>query len=199
MSADQLGAWLKANKPVALGVAGAGVVGLALVSRNRSGGGSGSAAGIVPAERGYSAGGQAAGVAGTYDSSASDLYSALSPELAGISQSLAKLNESNKTTPTPTPVPAAPKPTAGLAPGFYRKGAESNIYQVNKDGSLDFLTRKEFAAITKGRKAPKVQAISRDHAAWQNGSHWLDKHKQKTTPPLPVPTIQPVSGTRPVT
>jgi hypothetical protein len=107
-------AWLQQNKPLALGVAGAGVVGAALYARKRSAvsSGRGAADGATgqPAPTPFSAGGQVPiGGYAMPDSSASDLYGSLAPELASIADNLNNLNQQ---TP-PTPVPA--KPTSNAA------------------------------------------------------------------------------------
>jgi hypothetical protein len=173
----QVSAWFAQNKPVVLGVGAAGVVAAGLVARKRSGGDVSSS---TPAG-GYSAGGQTAGgTGGVYDSTSTDLYGAMSGELSGIAQSLAQMQAN-----PPTPLPAPPKPTSGLKAGFYRKGAESNVYQVNANGTIDWLTQKEFRAIAP--KGAKVQAISADNPVWQNGDHWLDASKKKPPTPAPVP------------
>lgn len=114
MNLGQLSTWAAQNKPAVIGVGAAGAVGLGLLARSRAGG---DTAG-TPQHASYSAGGQAdaaAGSAGVYDSSALDLYAALSPELASIGQSIGKLQEqldAKPPTPVPAPPVAAPKPPA---------------------------------------------------------------------------------------
>lgn len=196
MNPAQLGAWFRANRTAALAVGGAGVVGLGVLARKKAGGDTTASSG-TDYPPGFSGGAQVAGVTGTYDSSASDLYSALSPELAGIAQRLEELRGETK---PPTPVPAAPKPTTpappkaapkptspagGYAAGFYKMAGTSNLYRI-AGGKIDYLTRPEFNAMTKGQKNVKVTAISRDSAVFGNGSHWLDKHKQKPAAAAPV-------------
>lgn len=158
-------AWFEKNKTVALGGGVAVVVVLALVSRSRSGeAATGTGGAAAPASQSLSAGGQVAG--GVYDSTASDLYSALSPELSSISQSLEKLNGSG--TPA-TPVPAAPKPlTRTFADGFYRVAGEDTIYRVGAGGTQrDWLAYNEATALgftTKDNKG--LTLVSADDNRW---------------------------------
>jgi hypothetical protein len=182
----QLTAWVQDNKVAVLGVAGAGVVGLALLHRGKSGG-DGPAAAAVPAELSYSAGGQVGGATGgfgSYDSTATDLYSALTPELGGISDQLQKILDGQKATPTPTPVPTPPKttpapakPTNPLAAllvnptynGNYVRapknagGGDPGIFEVQRDGSLLHLTQQQWdAAVKKNRgQVPTVQKLEK--------------------------------------
>jgi hypothetical protein len=102
-------AWLQQNKPLALGVAGAGVVGAALYARKRSAVSSGRGAATgQPDPTPFSAGGQVPiGGYAMPDSSASDLYGSLAPELASIADNLNGLQQQKDAKP-PTPVPAKP-------------------------------------------------------------------------------------------
>lgn len=190
MNAAQVGEWFRANRTAVLAVGGAGVVGAGLLARRRSGGGdvtpaSGSSSSSSAGAPGFSAGAQVAGVAGTYDSSASDLYSAMAPEFAGIAQTLAELQGKID---APTPVPAAPapapaaappayvSPAAGIKAGFYKQAGTPNVYKVS-GGKIDYLTPKEFAAMTKGQNV-KLGSLSKDNPVFGNGAHWLDARKQ---------------------
>lgn len=138
MNLDQLGKAFARNRPAVLGVAGAGVVGLALLQRRKAGGdvfaGGGAApAARVPASASYSAGGQVA-AAGGYDSSASDVASWLSPQLEALRKDQ---------TPTPVPAPVAASMFAPNWTGKYVRTDAGKILEVQADGSLYGLSTME--------------------------------------------------------
>ena len=132
MNAGQLQAYVEQHKPVVLGVAAAGVAGLALLRRKRaaSAGATGPAtsqpagtipaAAVVPSQQ----------TASTYDSSAYDVYNALSGQLEQMRQTVG--------TPAAT---QAPKPIAStlFAPsgtGNYVRYKNGTIGEVESDGSI---------------------------------------------------------------
>lgn len=117
MNPDQLRAAFENNKPVVVGGALAGVVGLALW-RKKNGGGQADAGAAL------SAGSQTAAASGgaAYDSSASDLYGAIQPQLEAIGQQLSQLqNPKPSTIPAPKPAPKTvhvdPQPKTLPKPG----------------------------------------------------------------------------------
>ena len=176
MNLDQLKDAFERNKKP-LGIAGAAAVGgLALLQARKRDSGGALPGGALPADRsalsaeGSPSYGSPYGYTAPYDSSSSDLLTAVT----GIQETLMEAWE--KQQDAPIPVPAAP-PTSGLKNGFYKiAGNKHNVYQV-RNGKLDYLTRGEFAALTKGTK-PKITQVSKDSPIWQPGSHWLDKSKQ---------------------
>jgi type IV secretory pathway TrbL component len=104
------------HNKVALGVGGAVVVGaLALRARNKTAAGVPAAAPLAAGtsaspstSAGYSTG------TGGYNSSASDVYSAIQPQLESVGQSVAQLKAMLGQSQTPPiPVPAAPAAAAG--------------------------------------------------------------------------------------
>jgi len=107
---DRATAWLKANRAAALGVAGAGVAGLALVMRRRSSSSGGGNASTPPAK-----------TLAVGDTTATDLYNALQPDLEAIFGELRLRNDGAgvfpvaPVAPMPT-VPTAPAPVAPAAP-----------------------------------------------------------------------------------
>lgn len=127
MDLSHLGAAVTANRVPLLAAAGVGVGGLAYMRKKKA---AAAAAGAQPAQGVqtdagvYSAGGQVAGMAGAnaYDSSSSDVYGLLQPQLESLGGQLTSLtNKVNSipiaappkpaTTPTTKPTtPAAPKP-----------------------------------------------------------------------------------------
>jgi hypothetical protein len=180
-----LGAWFEQNKPLALGGAAAVVVVLALVSRSRGGGEADTTAGatVSPGDS-FSAGGQVAG--GAYDSTASDLYSSLSPELSSISASLEKLNGTG--TPA-TPVPAAPK--VKRADGIYKiAGDDSNKLFKVSNGTIDYISHDEYYAMGNTNKTVR-NYVSKDDPMW-NSLTWLDASKAAQQKAGKTVTVTPV-------
>lgn len=149
MNLGQLSAWAAANKPAVIGVGAAGAVGFGLLARRKAGG---DVAGAPKsAESSYSAGGQVSDATGAggfgYDSSALDLYSALSPELAGIGNSLGQIQEQLAKKPD-LPVPKPPvttPPAASYKDGYYRNASNGAMYRLTA-GKRDYLTAGEWAA-----------------------------------------------------
>lgn len=122
-----------------------------------------------------------------YDSTASDITNALQPQIEYLQrlaeqQAQAAIPVSTPADETPEPAAApAPyrSPAAGLKAGFYKAAGSSNLYRI-QNGTIDYLTRAEFTAMTKGTKGtPKVTTISKDSPVFANGAHWLDARKQK--------------------
>jgi hypothetical protein len=120
----QLEAWVSQNQKALLGVGAAGAVGFGLYKRHQAKQGDvgadpaaaqGTAAGLALP---YSAGGQTAGVGSTYDSSASDLFGAVSPLLESLGNQLTGvMDKLNQAPPTPVPAPVlAPQPGPAPAP-----------------------------------------------------------------------------------
>lgn len=95
----------KNKAPLALlGVAA--VAAIAWRSRSRSSRSAGAARVVEPGPvTAYSAGGQVAGASG-YDSSASDVYNAIQPQIEALSNQLDKIQQSPIPVPVPDPVPA---------------------------------------------------------------------------------------------
>lgn len=128
---EQLRAFIARNK-VTIGVLGAGAVAL-LALRSRSN--ATSSTGLTDAPTysgtvGYSSGSQTSGATG-YDSTASDVYNAIQPqieELQGTAEWLRERWDAEQAdtppTPVPTPVPAGPKDY-----GDARRNAIANIYR----------------------------------------------------------------------
>lgn len=120
MNTAQLEAAFAKNKPAVLGVAAAGVVGLGLYHRRKAASVAANdpgtvAAGTTPGGMVLpsSAGGQTYGLTGAggyYDSSASDLFGAVSPQLESLQTQLSALNDKIGATPVPVPAPPAAPP-----------------------------------------------------------------------------------------
>lgn len=142
MSAAQLEAWLTQNKTTLIAVGAAGAVGLGLYKRKKSGDAgtdpAGKAAAAAPQ---YSAGGQVAAATGAaaYDSTSSDLFAALSPQLDAIGAQLGQLNNAQATPPTPVPASIASSlynPTKAPGTGSYVRYQDGTIAEIEDDGSL---------------------------------------------------------------
>lgn len=105
MNLSDLPATLEQNKAAAAGVGAVAVIGFAMYQKRKTA----SAAPTADVGAALSAGSQTAAASGgaAYDSSASDLYGALQPQLEAIGQ---QLNQLANPTTIPTPAPPAPAP-----------------------------------------------------------------------------------------
>lgn len=195
MSVD-VAALFKQHKRTLAFAGAAAVGGLALLQARSKDSGDAPAAGVAMPhlDRASTGGGPAAAypIAGgfaPYDSGSSDLYNALQPQIEYLQRLAEKQAEDQggavpvpTPEPAPAPAPAAPapapyvSPAAALKAGFYKMAGTPNVYRV-QNGTIDYLTPKEVKAMLP--KGTKVTAIGRDSTVFQNGAHWLDKHKQK--------------------
>jgi nucleoid-associated protein YgaU len=131
MSLDQLGPQFDAHKGPILATAAAGVVGFALYQRHKAttAAPAGPAQGVATAPA--SAGGQLAGVNGAaaYDSSASDIYGLVQPQLESLGGQLTDLKSKLDLIPLSAPpiVAAPPAPAPTPAPAPYAAPAPSPI------------------------------------------------------------------------
>lgn len=164
MNLDQLRAGIERNKK-GLAVAGvAGVAGLALMKRSK--GGQPAAAG----EDGPTSGSQY-GLApmpttgAAYDSTSSDIYNAIQPQLESLGQMLSKAQEK-----PPIPVSAPPQ--------FVRVAGRPDLtFYQDAGGKLDWLDRAELAAYgiwgraegatTDGPNNAKIAHYGADSQFWQ--------------------------------
>lgn len=134
MNLDQLGGQFDANKGPILATAAAGVVAFALYQRHKSGGAAaGPAQGVAVAPA--SAGGQTATMrgGGAYDSSASDLYGAIQPQLESLGHRLDAIPLAAPPASTPAPMAASlygPSDSQNYV--LYQDGT---VAQVQQDGS----------------------------------------------------------------
>ncbi len=128
MNVAQLQALAEKNKPALLAGGAAVAVGVGLYQRKKAGEAAagdprgtetpaGTAAGLALP---YSVGGQSypmSGAGGVYDSSASDLYGAVAPQLESLQEQLSGIKDKlNAPTPTPVPAPVAAPPAAPPPP-----------------------------------------------------------------------------------
>lgn len=183
MNAAQLEGWVAANKPAVLGVGAAAVVGLGLYKRRTAKSSPGAAAGQAATPAGlsvpYSAGGQAASVGGTYDSSASDLYGVIGPQLESIGNAVRAQQA------PPTPVPAGVSASGLFAPsntGNYVRYGDGTIAEVQQDGSLLGLSYSQWVplATAGARYADIPGATPQISTTWGNLT-------RVNTPPTPAP------------
>jgi hypothetical protein len=153
----------RANRGPILGVAAAGVAGLALLRRKRAGGNT--AAPLSPGAS-YSAGAQIAGTTGgVYDSSASDVYGVVGPQLEALSKQLNAV-ASAKPKPAPTPVPKTTVPKVN--PGYYQVAGGTTVYYVSASGARDWITPTEGKALfptTASKK--KITQVAVDNGLWK--------------------------------
>jgi hypothetical protein len=164
----QLSGYVQNNKPVVLGVAAAGVAGLALLQRRKAGAGpaatvsSGRPAGTIPAAAVV----PSQQTASTYDSSAYDVYNALTGQLGALAEQVRQTTGGGSTTAAPTPVASSlfsPNMTGRYVAYQGNGTAGSNgIYEVESDGSLYHLDMPEWLSIINagGGKAPAATTFS---------------------------------------
>jgi hypothetical protein len=182
VSWGQLRASIEQNKK-GLAIAGAaGVAGLALLNKNRGG--------SAPAGEGAPASGGRYGLSstplpasgGVYDSSSSDVYNAIQPQL----EELGRLMTEAK---SPIPVPAPPK----WGPGLYQIADNTTVYAVDEAGNRDWLNVGEFAAMQDrlGRR-PDTTLVPVDSSFWNDtnlvgedsgkaAGYWFGGGKKRTT------------------
>jgi hypothetical protein len=161
---DQLGASFAQNRTAILGTAAAGVVGFALYKRKQAGGAT--AAPASAAAPVYSAGGQTAGMYGAnaYDSSASDVYGLVQPQLESLGSQLSDLNTKLGSVPV-SQAPASPVASRLANPlynGNYIRNAGGGFAEIESDGSLLGLTAQQWANAYKvaGQSGVNVQQLS---------------------------------------
>jgi hypothetical protein len=139
VNAAALQAWLEQNKKPVLAVAGAGVVGLALLRKKKTAAAGGIGGGGAPASAGtaFATGPAIAGTATPYDSSVSDVYNSLQGQLDSLNTKLT----------APIPTPAAPSASKMFAPGYtgnYVRLSNGVIGEVENDGSIFGLTGQQW-------------------------------------------------------
>lgn len=121
------------------------------------------AAGVSATPYAYSAGGQTSGASG-YDSSASDVYNAIQPQLEQLQQLYSQIpvpgtpTSVPTTSPTPTPAPT-PAPTVQ---GYYRRTGTQAVYKAMSDGTLQWVDRAQYDAA----KDPAYKDIARTDPLW---------------------------------
>lgn len=155
MNTADLKAYVNAHKGP-LGIAGALVVaGLALYARKRSalakagspGGTTSSSTSGATSAGTYSAYGQTV----PYDSSATDVYNQLQPQIEALQQMSRNI-----------PVSSAPTAASDLPDGYYQAAGDQAIFKA-KNGTLDFLTQPEAVAL--GYPTPTI--VSKDDPMWK--------------------------------
>lgn len=155
-----LKAGLQRNK-VPLGVGGVAVVGGLAYMQNRRGGSGAPAdgSGTVGTISAPSPGGASiAGYAGPYDSSSSDTYNALQPQLENVGSAVDELRKLWEADKSPIPVALAPS----QQPGYYNRAGTAAIYRLDDAGNIDHLQFDEWAALGK----PGATAVARDDLLW---------------------------------
>lgn len=145
MNLGQLQAYVEQHKPAVLGVAAAGVTGLALLQRRKRSGGAGAtgttkqpagtipAAAVVPSQQ----------TGSTYDSSAFDVYNAMSGQLAKLSEQVQQTSDGSGSGITSAPAPVASTLLAPTYSGNYF-GMGSGIGEIESDGSLFVFTQPQW-------------------------------------------------------
>jgi len=181
---DKLKATFEANKTVFAGAGAVAVAGFALYKRSHPGASPEVDAGPGPS---YSAGAQSGQLTGAaYDSSGSDVYNALQPQ---IEQLGTKIDDLSSTIPVPAP-PASTAPA--YKPGYYGVTGASRTYYLDDQGNLDWISKAEGQAIKKsnGGKVPKINLISKDSTFWKNRTYLDPKGTAPKTPdkvwPYPI-------------
>lgn len=154
MNPEKIRALFARNK-VALGVLGAAAV-AALAWRARSAKGADvassegtSSGGAWTAAPGATSttGGYTAGYSGAYDSTASDIYNALQPQLEAV-QTL--LEQRQNATADPT------------VQGYFRRPGTNPVYQAMDDGTLRWVDKAEYLSLG----SPKVTEVGASDPLW---------------------------------
>jgi len=148
-----LSAWVQQNKTTLAVVGAAGAVGFGLMSKGKrpeepapNGGAAvsaGSAVGSPVPVGGYAA----------YDSTGSDLYNAIQPQLEGLGGLLGQLQQQQKGAPTPL-----------FTAGFVKDTGTGRVYQLDETGNVDWLGPGELRQIAGDN--PNVRAIAKDSPFW---------------------------------
>jgi hypothetical protein len=153
MNPQKFEAFFAQHKAAVLGVAAAGVAGLALIQRKKNAGsGGGSIEGTIPAAAVVQGSTPGTG-GGSYDSTAYDVYSAIQPQLEALMQTQGK------------GVAAAPKPIASsiFAPsntGKVLSYGDGRAYELEKDGSLFGLTTQQLHQLQATNKKLVVTKVA---------------------------------------
>ena len=158
MNGAQINAWFDKNKKPALAVGAVVAGGLGLMTARRKASqpdGETPPASLASAGSPGAIGARMTGtvpVAGyaAYDSSASDGYNALQPQIERLGQMIQQQN---------TPIPVS------VAPGFYGRAGGTGIYQVDERGNRDWLGMDEYVALGAPQNVTKV---ARDSSFWTN-------------------------------
>jgi hypothetical protein len=163
MDLGNLGATFEANKVPILATAAAGVVGFALWNKRKNAGGS------APADA--SAGGQTAGMTGgAYDSSASDLYGAIQPQLESLGTQVSSLQDKLGSVPVAKPPAATPAKPPAYKAGYYKAAGTDLTYYYN-GSTLDWLSKAEGHALgvnATGKNAAQVKLLPVDATLWNS-------------------------------
>lgn len=144
---DAARAWLEQNKKTVAVVGAVGVGGLALAKR-----GGGGADVTTTGEEAAAGAGAAYGLSyaggAAYDSTGSDVYNALQPQLESLGQKqsaleelLNKLNEKPAPTPVAKPPATAPKPAPAPPKAAPKPAAAPRVYTVKPGDNLTKIAR----------------------------------------------------------
>lgn len=173
MNPEQLQAFFAEHKTAVLGTAAAGVVGLALLQRKKktTAGGTSQPAGTIPAAAVVPSN----ALQGSYDSSAYDVYSALQPQIAQLSD---QLNRGNSVTAAPAPIASTLFAPSGSG-NYVRYG--SSIAEVESDGSLFAPTSDQWQKLAaQGAAFTQVSGKDSDLPSYYTTAGNLAKANQKT-------------------
>lgn len=158
MNLQALKASVLANK-VPLGVGGAALVAVLAWRTKIIGAKTAAAADATPT--GYAVAGvssspyASSGYTAPNDSTGSDVYNAIQPQLEALKQLMTP-------TASPIPVPAVPQHAAG----YYRPAGETGIFRYDEAGQLDWLNGPQYAALG----SPAYTDVSPDDAMWKSPS-----------------------------
>ncbi len=150
----QLRAVFARNKKTLAVLGAVAVAGIAFIARSR-GKVTSPAAGTATASTTYSNGSGSSSptpyaTTSTYDSTASDVYNSLQPQIEQLGQMLAS-----------TPVPDTSTSTSSVPDGFYQAAGDQAIFQA-KNGVLDFLTHDEAVALG----SPNPTVVTKRDPIW---------------------------------
>jgi hypothetical protein len=175
---EQLQAMFAQHKNVVLGVAGAGVVGLALLQRKKAAKGAGpspSPAGTIPAAGVV----PSSGVQGAFpDTSATDIYNSLSDQMQKLfDQQAAQTSNSNGGLTTPAPI--ASTLFAPTYSGSYATTSTGQPVEIESDGSLFHLNTNFINQVQ--QKGGTYSALAQD-PGWYSLTGNLQAKQSGTSP-----------------
>lgn len=153
MNLEKLRAAFSKNRLALGGLGAVAVAALAWRARSEKSTGTDAPAGDVTRPAGTSATPSYYTATGAYDSTATDIYNAIQPQLEELRTIASKIPVPGSET-TPAEAPSMPN-------GYYQAAGDQAVFKYD-DGNLDFLTFGEYQALG----SPAYTQVSRDDPFW---------------------------------